>query len=513
MKYGNNFETAKRVANELLSIYSQKSEFLVVPLCYPEPANNMTKAHWIGKNSAEELVNKLNLSYKVGNIANVLSEVPVRDAKFTVEYVYIGDGQEINFQGLTKEAMMQNKLNWLEIPFGSNVGITKVTLKDPVSLPMDMYSLNVQINNFSSQTWTGKVSLKAGDYHYEEDCEINSAQELTADFLLPVSLQRGKIEIYDDSLIADNIYYFSKLIPSSLKLLIIGSSSFLRSALKPTNNTQSPFCVEAVKKLGQTDLRQFNVVILNGITDISKNDKIKLENFMSQDQRSIIVFLGDEVGNHLNDLVSQCCTIEEPVLPKGYVTLDWVDYNHPIFNVFIGSTTLKNIKFFKFHKTNAGKGIIAKLTGNYPFLVINKNLAVVTTQFIPHATDIVYKSAFVPLLFRIIISTVNKSYDKEFYIGQKINVSERLKAPTGEYLSEGMEFLIPGFYTTASETIGVNVIPEEGNPKRLGNEVAKILNIENIDLEKDLTGSDLSNFFLLLALFILLLEQFLLLIR
>ena len=88
---------------------------------------------------------------------------------------------------------------------------------------------------------------------------------------------------------------------------------------------------------------------------------------------------------------------------------------------------------------------------------------------------------------------------------------DKLKAPTGEYINRGSEFLMPGFYAADDETLGVNVISHEGNLKILGTERAAILNIQMVK-EEDLLGSDLSTIFLFLALLAILLELAMLLI-
>ena len=512
MAYGENFKLVKEAANELLSFYSPKSEFCVLPLCKTEFYNNDNEPHWVSKKSVFELINKLNLSYKSGSIKNVLSNLPTSTTNYRVEYVYIGDGQEFNFKDFPEELVKQANFYWLKIPSGGNISINKVTLKDPVSIPLDNYNLNVHITNFSQNSWNGKATLKTKDYYFEKDCEIHPEQELNLEFLLPVSAAHGKIVLYDDSLIADNVYYFSKLLPHRLNVIIVGNDRFLYSGLSSADESNSPFYVESVEYLQKVNFPKFDVVILNGIDEISESDKIKLDNFINQNQKSVIFFMGKKVGNNLKNFISQSCNIENPISPKGYATLDWVDYAHPIFNVFVGSTVLKNIKFYHFQKIIAHKGIIAKLTGDYPFLVIDDNLAIVATQFTPHNTDIVYKTAFIPLVFRLIINTTYKSYNKEFYVGENITTYTKLKAPTGEYLTKGTELLVPGFYTVDSETIGVNVIPEEGNLKILGDGAAKILNIQTITLDNDLAESNLSHTLLYFVLFIILLELLLLLL-
>ncbi len=512
MSYGDNLKLAKQTVSELLTLYSMKSEFFIIPLCEIESNNNTHDPYWVTKNSAHELVKKIRLTYKSGDINQVLSKVSTSESRYPVEYVYVGDGQEVNFRNLQQEFIEGADFYWLRIPLGSNVGISNVTLKDPVAIPLEDYSLSVDIENFSSQPWLGKVTVSSGDYYYERDCEVQSTHAVTLEFLLPLFARNGKIVLYDDSLLTDNIYYFSKSLPRRLNVLIVGDEEFLTKGLTPTDYATSPFSVEAVNTLGSADLRKFDVIILNGIHDISASDKIKIDNFMSQSERSVICFLGDKVGDNLRELVSRCCTIDEPLSPKGYVTLDWVDYMHPILKTFVGSPALNNIKFYHFQKMSAQRGVIAKLTGDYPFIVVDDNFVVVATQFAHHTTDIVYKASFIPLLYRMIVSTTHKSYEKEFYVGQKVSALHNLKAPTGEYLTRGREFLIPGFYTANSSTISVNVIPVEGNTKIMGDEMANILQIHTVDLQKDLARGDLSTMFLYCALLVFLLELGLLLI-
>ncbi len=512
MSYGDNFQVAKRTVKELLTRYSAKSEFLIVPLCEIEYDDTVNRPFWVTKKSADELIKKIRLSYERGDINDALSKISTSESKYPVEYVYIGDGQESNFKNLSRELIDSEKMYWVRTPLGSNIGISSVTLKDPIAIPSENYSLNVNITNFSSQPWFGKITVSSDPYYYEQDYEIQSTQDATFEFLLPVFAQHGKIVIYDDSLLTDNIYYFSKSLPRQLNVLIVGEKDFLQTGLTPTDNTASPFSVEVANTLGSVDLRTFDVMILNGVHDISASDKIKIDNFMSQKEKSVICFLGDKIGANLNDLISHCCTAEEPMSPKGYVTLDWIDYEHPIFKVFVGSPALKNIKIYHFQKIKAHKGIIAKLTGNYPFIVSEGNMVVIATQFTHHTTDIMYKASFIPLLYRMIVSTTHKSYEKEFYVGQRVDAFHNFKAPTGEYLTSGRPFLIPGFYSANGETISVNVAPDEGNTKTIGDEMATILGVQTIDFEKDLSRSDLATTFLYCALLVLLFELGLLLI-
>ncbi len=511
MAYGDNFQLAKEMAQKVLAFYSTNAEFCVLPLCVM--AEQGEKAFWTTKNSASELIKKIKLSYQGNSIREALLQFPDEKPTHSIEYLYIGDGQEINFRDFAAEQTQDVSFYWLKIPTGGNVSITNVFLKDPIALPSDNYELHVTVSNFSQRLWTGVVNLRAQDYYVEKACEAQPNRNINVAFELPISLHRGIAEIHDDSLPIDNVYFFSKIVPRRLNVLIVGNDEFLRAGLNPTGALRVPFHVETVNTIGTIDLRKYNVVFLNGIADISVNDKMRLTHFLNRDETGVICFLGPQVGDNLKHFIKQCCTIETQISPKGYVTLDWVDYEHPVFTVFRGSMSLKNIKFYHFYDLIADKGIIATLSGNYPLIIHSTNLAVVATQFTPRTTDIMYKAAFVPLLYRLIGSFVYRIHDRESYVGKRSQMPTRIKAPTGEYLAPRSIFLIPGFYTTDNETIGVNVDSHEGNLSVLGDERAKVLDIHPIDIEENFGGGDVSTTLLSLALFVILLELLLLILR
>lgn len=503
MGYGENFQRAKEFAYQLISFYSPNSEFFVIPLC-PQNENY----YWTNGKSASEIIKKIELSYTAGTIEELAVRYPAVKTKYPLEYIYIGDGQETNFKDFPEKIIATTNFYWLKIPTGSNVGVTKVSLKDPIGIALDNYQLIANLTNFSSEIWQGRISLKAGDYILEKDCEIQADQSLALEFLLPVSITCGEAKLSGDSLLVDNDYFFSKSVPQKLKILIVGKDEFLRPGLRPSDKLNIPFEVETINNLSNVDLRKFRMIILNGVHDLSEGDRIKLDNFLSRDDTGIICFLVDNVGDNLRSFIGRCAKVENQVLPKGYATLDWVDYEYPAFTIFKGSASLKGIKFYQFQKIIVNKGTVAKL-GDYPLIAVNNNLAIVATQFNTQTTDIIYKSSFVPLLYRLITSLVYRFPDKEFYVGNKLNTHKILKGPNDEYLTDN-EFSKPGFYTLNHETLGINVIPEEGNLKTIGEEIAKSLNVQTIDLTISTAGGDLTSIFLLLALVAIFFELILL---
>jgi len=511
MNYGDRFATALQRAQEAIAQYSPRSEFMVVPLCRTPYDNDSLS--WISPPSAGKRITNVPLSHSTGHIAGLYRQIITNDARHEVEYLYIGDGQEINFQDFPADLAGNGTFLMTVMPGGSNVGISRVVLKDPVAVPLDRYTLLVLIKNFSRRTWQGTITLTAGDYADEQECTVGSENEIPFEFAVPRGLQHGIVRLHDDSLSIDNTYYFSKSPSRMLRVLIIGTDTFLRPALLPTETEESPFTISTAPQLAGANLRQYDVVILNPAENISAGDKIRLENFLGQPDKSVICCLGDTVLPDLAEFISVCCSPESLIVPRGYVTLDWVDLDHRVFDVFTPGMGLRNTKFFRFYQTLPRGQVIARLTGGYPFITVSGNLAIVSAQFAPQVTDMVYKAFFVPLLHRLIVSTTFQTHDREFYVDDVMSDHETATAPTGESLHKGQAFFMPGFHTADGSTLGVNINPVEGNLKPLGPEAARAENIRQIDFSRDIGAQDLSAIFLYCALCALALELLFLIIR
>lgn len=510
MAYDGNFQKARTTAHEILNRYSPKSECIVVPLCTARTDGPAMKKTWLNIRSGHNHLDNISLSYQSGNIQNLLTHLATEEARNKIEYVYIGDGQERVFAGFTNAIEREPSIYWFNTKIGSNINIQRVTVQDPISISLEHYRLDVQIFNYSTLPWTGRAVVRAGDLLMEETCELQPMHDGTVTFTMPAAATRGTITLYEDSLRSDNVYFFSKSIPQQKDVLIIGNDTYLRPGLQPVDDAKMPFRVSSTNTLAGVDLRRFHTIIFNGIAEITVNDRSRLLDFMKQPGRSVLVMLGDHVGENLRAFLDFCCTIESPGEQQGYVTVDWIEVTHPALEVFVHSNALRNVRVFHFQHIIATAGVVAKLTGDHPFIVIRDNLAVLATQCTPGATDIIYSTSFIPLLYRLINSTSGPRDRREFQIGESIPVNGAIRSPQGEYLKPGDVFLVPGFYDAAGETIAVNVLPEEGNVKTIGETSAQAFDIRTISLEDDMADGSLAQILLYGALAFLFLEILLL---
>ena len=508
MAYGKNLENMKSAAQQVISRYSANSEFCVVSLCKLD-----ADVFWTTRSSALSKIQKTRLTSQAGNIGAALTRVPSTAPRYAVEYVYIGDGQSSNFKDLSVDYTREKRFFWVRIPAGENISISSTALKDPVAVFREQYTLTVTVRSYSSRMWSGRIGVSSGAYYDEKKCDLKPGTDFQVDFALPTSVAIGSVEMFDDSLVVDNVCYFAKHLPRRMNVLLVGDSPYLLHALTSSNDSGSPFNVVTSAEIGNRDLRRYDVLILDGLQEISDVDKIKILDHLADPEAALVLTLGDEVGARLRDFLAEWCRVEKSVIPRGYVMVDWIDNENPVFRIFSGSGALKDVQYFRYQKLEAETGVVARFTGGDPFIMVRDNLAVFTGSLSAKHTNFVYKNSFVPIMLRLLVNLASQAQEKEFFIGDRVQSYGSIKAPNGELLSYGDEFTVPGFHIADGETICVNVEPEEGNLQVLGPERAEVLNVTLVDPARHLMGSDLTNFFLVLALIALAFELALLLLR
>jgi len=510
MAYGDNFERMKIMVRQVISRYSPNSEFCVIPLC----AGRSEKSNfWMNSNSALYALDKIELAYTGARIREAIERVPEIAPKHNIEYVYAGDGQVENFRDFPARVASRGRFLWVHVPAGGNTGISAVQLKDPVAVPMQNYTLQVVLKSHSPRAWSGKMGVSSGDYYLENEYVIQPHAEAVLDLEIPVEYVSGKVQIFDDSLLPDNIYYFAKQLPQSIKVLLIGDSLYYLLVLRSESTRNMPFEIETAGTIGNADLRRYDVVVLSGVREISNSERLRLDDFLSRPGTGLVVNLGDSAGENLSEVLSENCIIQESVLPKGYVIVEWVDTSHRVFSVFEDEQVMREVQFYQYTKVTAQDGVLSRFSTGDPFVIVRGNKVVVTSRMLPQYTDFVYKSSFVPMILRLLVNFSAETSRREFYVGDEVAPFRSVRTPTGDLLENGDHFKVPGFHFHDGETLCVNVGYTEGNLYPLGAERTAVLNIRKVDPEKDLAGSDLSALFLTLALLAVVFELSLILLR
>lgn len=238
MGYGDNFNRAKKAAAEVIEAYGATSEFCVIALTH-EP----TRAQWTAKGPALAAVEQLELSYLDGSLKRLLDRLERDRGRYDQDIVYIGDGQESVFKEFPAGRVKNARVLWFRIPTGSNAGIARVHLPDPVAVTAGDYVLSIAVKNFSAKAAEGKVRIAARQQEAMRDFQAAARGLAEFDISLPAESDRGTVELLgDDSLEIDNKYYFSKNVPRRTTVLLIGENRYLDGALSSAPGPGRPVC-------------------------------------------------------------------------------------------------------------------------------------------------------------------------------------------------------------------------------------------------------------------------------
>ncbi len=491
MNYGKNFKAALDQAEKIITAYSSKSMFYVIPLC----VQNDYKPFWSNRISALNRIKEIRLSNSTGSIKDLYEKFAREKTELPAEFVYIGDGQTINFRGLETV----NNFYWIKIPLGSNVAIEYVELKNPYSIPTDNYEMKVKIKNYSGGSYQGKVQVIAGSLFQQKEYNIPPMQDLITVFSLPVNIQNGVVKIDNDSLPVDNQYYFSKSLLFRINVLVVGNGKYIKLVLSPSTTIKTPFKIEHTTDLKKVNLGPHQIILLNGIEEITEFERLKLLNFLTQSRNGLIICLGPKTGPQLKNFLTDCGDIKGLVNIDGYLNIKWYDTDYPPFYVFQDNPGLKTIKFFRLCQMIPRGRVLALLNNDMPLIINHNNLTVLTTELNESSTDLIYNPNFVPLLHSLIYGLTNKHIDNEFRIGDRVLRPDLIRDPDGEILSDSILSKI-GFYTVSKETLAVNIDPVESNPATITPQMADNLGIKTITIESLKGPADMSTSFLIIAL-------------
>jgi hypothetical protein len=508
MHYRDNFPRAKEIALDVLERYSDQSQFMVTPLCR-HTAGDDHALFWTNKHSAIARIESTGLTFSMGSITHALSSLPWHEARHRIDRIYIGDGQAVSFIDYTDT---MGPLYSIRLSADHNCGITHVALADPMTVPEETYDILATVQNYGLAQWEGTIALRDTEYTRELPCVVSPRSDKTIQLTLPRTLHAGTLLLEQDSLYPDNAFYFSFTVPREIKVLLVGTNPFIIKALKTGAIVQTPFTITNVAKLGSADVRLYDVIIVCGNYAITPGDRVMLQHIARSPAHNLIILLGNHVNQDMITVVKPYCAVGEHIDPTGYVTIDWIHYDHPVFDLFRDDPSLKTTKIYHYWSLLAGSGIQARLTADHPFIIMKDNVTIIATDLIPSSTDLIYKTSFIPLIYRIIMHASSQHANHTHYVGSPNPFKTPIQTPTGELLYPNAEFTTPGHYHIGDTIVGVNVVPQEGDIKPLGKAIAPALQIESIQAA-DLTGKDLSLFFLICALFFLLFEVFLLVIR
>ncbi len=256
-------------------------------------------------------------------------------------------------------------------------------------------------------------------------------------------IHTGYIEVTDNQLVADNRRFFTLNVPHEIRVLIVGddprAAFFLKTALRPDEQTSGVMIPEAISadELRQRDLDGTDVVIFADVPELDGDQLSKVDRFVRQGG-GLLILLGSAINQHFyNDhLLERICPVTirqalgSPIQRGSYLTIEDVDYDHPVFQIFrrTEKEEFPSPRFYMAYDVAPGEGvtILASFSNGSPALLESKTgrgrVLFLATAVDPDWTDMPVRGTFIPLVHRSVhyLATAQPAAEEELLVGTRL---------------------------------------------------------------------------------------------
>jgi len=270
-------------------------------------------------------------------------------------------------------------------------------------------------------------------------------------------IHAGYVEVTDNQLLADNRRFFTLNVPHQIQVLVVSDDPragfFLQTALRPDEQLHGVMVPETITAAGlkNRDIDDIDVIILADLPELDGDQLSSLDRFVRQGG-GLLILLGNRIDHHFyNDhLLARLCpaTIQEalgnPTQRSSYLTIDRVDGQHPVFQIFQrdGQPSFPSPRFFMAYDVVPGEGVtaLASFNNGSPALLESRTgrgrVLFMATAVDPGWTDLPIRGAFIPLLHRSVhyLATAQPSDGQELLVGAALS-RDLAAVPEGQTIS------------------------------------------------------------------------------
>lgn len=516
MEYENNFEKGKKVLKEIIKNLHKNSKVTILLTSKEKIIENEKVI-----NISDSLIDNLKISYDISYAQDLLEELK----NFDGEVYLITDLQEYSYSFL-KDFKSNFPLKIVDLGKDNfeNCGILGVRF-----LPEREEKINMQVKlvNYSQKELEVPIIFYGEDFNFKNFLTLPPG---TKEFNFAISKKpekniiTGKIEIEEENLKGDNIYYFVYEKEKNFPILVAYEKEdeifYFKKLFSVIENYRVDyFPLEEIKRLSLAD---YSLIFLVNPIKIDQFLKWQLLNYLKKGGRAILILGRTLKENKFDEFFETLETWEG----KGFLTIEKWEKEHFIFQDF-KEKVIREPKFYRVvNLKNKNLKGLAYFNNNFPFLLEDtlNNLLIFTSNFSDNYTDMPTKILFLPFIVRT-IEYLGVKRENNFFVGETIMVnfdSPQIKiiTPFGNFLKETYlekgvrvikfwETKEPGLYQLADKKVSVNVRSEEGNLRKLNLEERENLKIIKGEIKLEY---EISFVFLIIALLAFLIEIVLLLV-
>lgn len=313
-----------------------------------------------------------------------------------------------------------------------NAGIAKITY--------DRHQLRVRILNYGGMPVSRTVRLKLESFQEEKIVNIPARSAAIAEFTLPPDLRKrysGIVELSSDSLPVDDRRYFVLETPSRVSVPIFVSSEnqgrYLRLALATDTLQFLPLLLN-VSEMRHTDLTRYQTIIIGDASALRPADWERLDFYLNSGGSALLC----APSLTTNGSFPFPLRYEGQVSHLGFTTPAEVDTTHPVLSG-LKPVDFNTVRVFYHCRITGGRTLI-RLANQDPLVIelAERNLVIWTFIPIPEATDLVYRAAFVPLIYQTLRYLTGRNRRHEWQTGDTVLLTIdtakpfRLLMPGGE---------------------------------------------------------------------------------
>lgn len=234
--------------------------------------------------------------------AGILSDI---DRDYANKELFIlSDGQAGNFQLTGSDSLALDGWNvyFYKYPVvKSNLAITNVKLLTEIPITNVPIELSVEVMNTGTEQITNALmQLIINDINVgQQVISLESGRRQNYIFRTAfhqIGRVRGVVELQSDNRVEDNRYYFHIDLPNRINIQLVnggesGNLLFIRNVLQALNKDSLLLNIETASagSMGSMDLRRKDVLIFNGVTQVSSGVQQKIINLLKDGGQFIVL--------------------------------------------------------------------------------------------------------------------------------------------------------------------------------------------------------------------------------
>jgi len=408
------------------------------------------------------------------------------------EIVLVTDFQKAGWEGADDVQLAPStRLTWVDVSdrAASNLAITGVEMERDYESGRERVIATARLVNKGPRPVEGaEVAFDVdGRTVRQQRASLGPNRSATVTFEpfpLPPAVARGTVRVTPDALPQDDTFHFVLAPGGDLPVLVLengpprGRSLYVQRALAIGHRPRFRVELKDAAQLQPDDLRPGMLVVLNDAPPPKASAK-RLREFVEAGGGLLVV------------LADQSAPAAWPpemaaLLPGPFgaavdrsadwgATLAYVDYGHPVFDLFRGphSGDFSSARFFRYRKLEAKDGVLSRFDDGAVALAakaIGKGRVLVWTSSIDTAwNDLALQPVFLPFLHQLARYSASHTESPAAHtVGEALDLSREAAlqkdgattlAPSGERSrlpagSKGLELTEPGFYEVRASAGG-----------------------------------------------------------